>query len=128
MINLGTSLSLDMTRPRVYFVGMKAASPSMTACVVVIVSCLAWIGGLTLLLVHVLELSAMTGWMIAGFLGFSTVAAVTAILFEMRHAVDLESYVDPAEFNSIPIPSWWGGKSVTHRPPRIPAASFQVRH
>jgi len=100
----------------------------MTACVVVLVSCLAWIGGLSLALFHLLDLSPLTGWIVAGSLGFSAVAAVTAILFEMRHAVDLEAYVDPAEFESIPIPAYWGGKGGTAPAPRVPAPSFQIRH
>lgn len=117
-----------MKSARVYFIGMKTASPSVTACVVVLLSCLAWIGGLSLALFHILELTPVTGWIIAGSLGFSAVAAATAILYEMRHAVDLEPYADPAEFNSIPIPTQWGGKSGTMPPPRISAASFQTRH
>ncbi|RYD19412.1 MAG: hypothetical protein EOP88_19065 [Verrucomicrobiaceae bacterium] len=107
---------------------MKTASPSMTACVVVLVSCLAWIGGLSLTLVHVLELTALTGWIIAGSLGFSAVAAVTAILFEMRHAVDLETFADPAEFENITVPAYWGRKVSAPEARRIPATSFQIRH
>ncbi len=117
-----------MDSSSVYFIGMKTASPSMTACVVVLVSCLAWIGGLSFALFHILELTPVTGWIIAGSLGFSAVAAVTAILYEMRHAVDLETYADPAEFNSIPIPAQWGGKGGSVPSPRVPAASFQMRH
>lgn len=100
----------------------------MTACVVVLVSCLAWIGVLSLALFHILELSPLTGWIVAGSLGFSAVAAVTAILFEMRHAVDLEAYADPAEFDSLPIPAHWGGKGGPAPAHRFPAASFQIRH
>lgn len=100
----------------------------MTACVVVLASCIAWIGGLSFALFHLLDLSPMTGWIVAGSLGFSAVAAVTAILFEMRHAVDLEAYVDPAEFESMPIPAHWGGKPASSSAPRVPAHSFQTRH
>lgn len=100
----------------------------MTACVVVIASCLAWIGAISLALVHALDLSSLTGWIIAGSLGFSSVAAATAILFEMRHAVDLETYVDPAEFQNVPLPAYWGGTGAS---PNVPAAhgpSFQSPH
>lgn len=108
---------------------MKPASPSITACVVVIVSCLAWIGAISLALVHAFDLSSFTGWIIAGSLGFSAVAAVTAILFEMRHAIDLENYVDPAEFGRIPLPPFGGNLSrPQHTSPMQAAASFQTPH
>ncbi len=99
----------------------------MTACVVVIVSCLAWIGAISLALVHAFGLSSLAGWIIAGSLGFSAVAAATAILFEMRHAIDLENYVDPVEFDSVPIPPSWGGPGAS-RTSAIQASSFQIRH
>lgn len=100
----------------------------MTACVVVIVSCLAWIAGISLAMVHFLGLSSAAGWVIAGSLGFSAVAAATAILFEMRHAIDLEEYVDPAEFESIPLPASWRSISPPPPLPPMPAPSFQVPH
>lgn len=100
----------------------------MTACVVVIVSCLAWIGMISLTMVYFLGLSSVAGWILTGSLGFSAVAAVTAILFEMRHAIDLEAYVDPAEFESIPLPAYWRSISPPPPLPPMPAPSFQVPH
>ncbi|RYD37359.1 MAG: hypothetical protein EOP85_17650 [Verrucomicrobiaceae bacterium] len=60
-----------------------------------------------MVIVHFLQLSEMTGWIIAGSLSFSAVAAATAILFEMRHAVDLENDMGAADFEDFTLPPGW---------------------
>lgn len=80
---------------------MKKASPSIAACLVFVASALVWIGGVSLALVYLLGLSETAGWWIAGSLGFSTVVAITVILYEMRHAVEVFPTRGGAELDSV---------------------------
>ena len=93
---------------------MKYNPPSLGVCATVIASCLAWIGGITFALVHFLDLSPATGWVVAGILGSSTTVAAIVILNEMRHAIDLTDYVDPADFGSLPLPADWKLPATAH--------------
>jgi hypothetical protein len=83
---------------------MKTISPPLAACVSLAVACLAWIGGVSWAMVHFLGLSSTLGWIIAGSLGFSLIAGLTLILYELNHAIDLRDYVDPEEFDGIALP------------------------
>ena len=83
---------------------MKKTIPTISACAVVAGSCLIWISGITLSLVHFLELSSTEGWVIAIALGASSMLALAIILYEMSHAIDLEDQVD---LERIPSPNPW---------------------
>lgn len=76
---------------------MKDRTPSIGACLVILISCLAWIGFLTLALFHFLDLSPLAGWIVAIVMGSSAILAATAILYEIRHAIDLKNHLDPVE-------------------------------
>lgn len=103
------------------YVIMKLSSPLLTACVVVTVTSLAWIAGITLALVHFLELANSTGWIIAGSLGFLTAVAVGFIQFEIRHAIVLPDHVDADGFDTLPGADRWN-------PPSVPSASGIPAH
>ncbi len=109
---------------------MKLTSPLLTACVVVIATSSAWIGGITLALVHFLELAASTGWIIAGFLGFLTAVAVAIIQFEVRHAIVLPDFVDTAAFDMFPCKNRWNPTSISPAsslaPAGIPVHAYRV--
>jgi hypothetical protein len=107
---------------------MKSSSPSISACIVVMASCLIWIAGITLLLIHIFGLSATAGWMVAGVIGFTSIAAVTAILYEMRHAIDLENYIDPCDFESVSLPSQWNVPSSPARLESMASPAFRIRN
>ena len=78
----------------------------MAACVIVVVSCLAWVGGISWTLAYFLELTPMVGWMLAAALGFSTTLAATIILYELRHAIDLTDCVEATEFEGLMGVPW----------------------
>lgn len=105
---------------------MKTQSPSLAACVVVGVSCLAWVGGLTSALVYFLELSTSTGWLIASLLGFSSTVAITMIIYEMRHAVELPDGFDDAEFDKLLPVSHWGPSMGVTAVPKHAVPAFRV--
>ena len=46
----------------------------------------------------------MTGWIIAGSLGFSTILALTFVLYELRNAMELPDDMDPSKFDMFPVP------------------------
>lgn len=109
---------------------MKLTSPLLTACVVVIATSFAWIGGITLALVHILELADSTGWLIAGSLGLLTAAAVGIIQFEVRHAIVLPDFVDTDAFGMFPCSDRWNPISISPAsspvPAGIPVHAFRV--
>jgi hypothetical protein len=86
---------------------MKTSSPSIITCLVVVVSTLAWIAGVSLALVYFLGLSDATGWWIAGTLGFSSVVAMTVILYELRHAVQVDAVTGGSGLEGLADPVPW---------------------
>lgn len=80
---------------------MKNPFPSLAAWVVVTVSCIAWIAGISFTLVCFLGLSPQAGWIVAAVLGAPAGLAVGVFVYEMRHAIDLPGYIDPSEFNGL---------------------------
>lgn len=74
---------------------MRASSRSLSACIIVVMSCVVWTGAISFAAVHFLQLPATSGWMIAGFLGLVGTLAVTIILHGMRHAAILPDPPDP---------------------------------
>ena len=86
---------------------MKKSFPSILTCLVVVTSILAWIAGVSVALVHCLGLSDVTGWWIAGSLGFTSVVAMTVILYEMRHAVPIDSVTDGTGLEGLEGPVPW---------------------
>ncbi|MEO7098870.1 MAG: hypothetical protein ABI162_05880 [Luteolibacter sp.] len=83
---------------------MRLTSPWIPASIVVAISCFAWIGGITYLLVHFLELSNHMGWMIAASLALSTLLAWGFILYELRNAMELPDDLDPHRVDMFPVP------------------------
>ena len=80
-----------------YVLCMKTPTPHLFACVLVAVACLAWVGGISWAIAYFLGLSAIVGWCIAGSLGFSAIVAVTIILYEMRHSLELSELEEPVD-------------------------------
>jgi hypothetical protein len=78
----------------------------MTACVIVVLSCLAWVAGISWALFHFLALTPAAGWMLAAGLGFAITVAATVILYEMRHAIDLTDYMEATEFDGLSDLPW----------------------
>ncbi len=71
------------------FSTVKTLVSYLGVCLIVAASCALWISGITLALVHLLELSSSAGWMIAASLGTTALVATVAILYEITHAFDL---------------------------------------
>lgn len=82
-------------------------------CLIVGISCLAWVGGISAALVYFLDLTHAVGWAIASTLGVSSTVAVTLILYEIRHASDLPDGSDRSDCGGIPAADQWrGGKGL----------------
>ncbi|MES2660038.1 MAG: hypothetical protein V4689_15560 [Verrucomicrobiota bacterium] len=77
-------------------------------------------------MVHFLGLSSMVGWILAGSLGFSSIVAVTIILYEMRHAIEMQDYSDVADFKDPPVSIHWGPSMGAAPVPRNAAPAFNV--
>lgn len=105
---------------------MKRLSPSLFACLMVVAACLAWVGGITWAITYFLGLSALVGWCIAGSLGFSAVVAVTIILYEMRHAVELSEFDEPLDSERSPPASHRGASPGAGSLTDGASPSFQV--
>ncbi len=101
---------------------MKPVFPSIAASFIIGASCLVWVGGITMALVIGLGLSNTAGWIIAGSLGFSSIVAVTIILYEMRHAVAVPDSVEFANLEGFPLPER-SGEAMPNRPISGTAAS-----
>ena len=121
-------LDLDKFGFRAYRTGMKFSTPSMFACSVLVAACLVWVGGISLAITYFLGLSWNAGWWIAGSLGVSFSIAVTVILHEMRHAVDLSEMEEPAGVQRLPSASQRGPLLGSSSRPETLASSFRVRH
>ncbi|MES2922223.1 MAG: hypothetical protein V4819_11790 [Verrucomicrobiota bacterium] len=103
---------------------MKTLSPSLTAWVIVILSCVGWIGGVSVAFVYLLGLSNTAGWIIAAALGFSTTMVIAIVVHEGKNAVDLTDYEELAEFErlvSSPFPA------LRHVPKRLNVAIPSLR-
>ena len=74
---------------------MKGSSPSLTASVIVVLSCLIWNGAISVALVHFLDLTALDGWIIAGLLGGVAAIAVTLVRYGIKHAAVLMEHPAP---------------------------------
>ena len=98
-------LYLDKSGFRAYLITMKTQSPSLFACLLVGLACLAWVGGISWAIIYFLGLSATVGWCIVGSLGFSVIVAVTIILYEMRHAVEFSRLSEPIDTERPPVES-----------------------
>jgi hypothetical protein len=68
----------------------------------------------------------MTGWLIAGTLGFSSTLAITIILYEMRHAVEYEELVEQVELVAKPATNPRGASMGPTPLPGQVSPSFQV--
>lgn len=79
---------------------MRHNSPSLTAWGIVVGSCLAWTGAITISLAHLLDLPAATGWVIAGFLGLLSSMVVTFVLHGIKHASVLKEPANHASSHS----------------------------
>lgn len=90
------------------------------------VSCVAWTGAITIALVTLLELSTETGWLIAAVLGGASIAAVSFILYELRHAMELPIEIDPVDFLDRPVPSNWTPPSAPSQTAVNPAPAFRT--
>lgn len=99
---------------------MKSISATLIACVILLASCGAWIGGISFGLMTLFDLAPVAGWTIASLLGFAMAAGVGILLYEISHVIDLtEDVVDPGEFDGLVLPLNWtaqGGFWTTHRP------------
>ncbi len=73
---------------------MKFFPTSLLTCLAVLISCIAWISGISWFLVHLLDLSATTGWIVAGALGLLSVAAALVLRHEVLNAIELPDEVD----------------------------------
>jgi hypothetical protein len=105
---------------------MKLSSPSLAASAVVAVSCVAWTGAITFTLVNIMELSNETGWQIAAFFGFSSIAAVSFIIFELRNAMEMPEDVDPVDYLDLPVPSNWTPPAAPPQTAVNPAPAFRT--
>lgn len=68
---------------------------------VIVASILAWIAGVSVALVYFFGLSEMTGWWIAGLLGITSVVAASVILYEMSHAVEIDSAAGDSKLEDL---------------------------
>lgn len=107
---------------------MRPLTPSMFACSVLAAACLAWVGGISLAITYFLGLSWTVGWWIAGSLCFSFSVAVTVILHEMRHAVDLSELEKPVDVQQLPAAPQRGPSLGSGSLPETLAPSFRVPH
>lgn len=102
---------------------MKPILPPLASYFTLAGACLVWVIGVTLALVYFLNLSSTTGWMVAGLLGLSMTAALSIIIHEMRHAIDLTGYADPTEFDEFPPPEQWSEPCHLKPASRVPVLS-----
>ena len=91
---------------------MKTMGPSILTSLVVVISTLAWIAGVSFALVYLFDLSEEAGWWIAGLLGCSSLVAMIVIRYEMRHAVDLTPPLTDIEPEDPSTPVSWRANGV----------------
>jgi hypothetical protein len=60
----------------------------------VFMSCLLWTGGISWVLVGLLNLSSTGAWVLAGSLSFLTLVGVMILKYEVLHAIELPDDVD----------------------------------
>jgi hypothetical protein len=73
---------------------MKFFPPSLLTWLAVLLSCIAWIAGISWFFIQLLDLSSTAGWMIVGALGILSVAAVLILRHEVLNAIELPDEVD----------------------------------
>ena len=73
---------------------MKFLPTSLLTCLAVLISCIAWIVGISWLLIHLLDLSVTAGWIAVGSLSLLSVAALLVLRHEVLHAIELPDDVD----------------------------------
>ena len=73
---------------------MKFFPLSLLTCLAVLISCVAWIGGISWFLIHLLDLSITTGWIIVGVLSLLSVVATLILRHELLNAIELPDEVD----------------------------------
>ena len=87
---------------------MNSYSPSLTACLVLVASCAAWIHGIIFVVFEVFDPDPVTGWVVVGLLAFAMTSGLTILLYEMQHVANLnEDVVDPEEFDGLVLPLKW---------------------
>lgn len=77
------------------YIVVRVSSRSLSACVIVAVSCIVWTGAISTALVHFFHLPAAVGWTIAGFLALLATMAVSFIFHGIKHATFLVDHPDP---------------------------------
>ena len=77
-------------------------------------------------MVYFLELSNGIGWIIACSLGFSTLLALSFVLYELKNAQQLPDDMDPGKFGMFPIPPRWDQPPASSPVSGTPATSFRV--
>ncbi len=76
---------------------MKCFHTHIAACLLITVSCLVWAAGISFVVVSWFELSSKAGWIISGSMGFSAIVLAFVTTHELRNAIELPDYVDPAD-------------------------------
>jgi membrane protein implicated in regulation of membrane protease activity len=71
---------------------------------VVLISCLAWIGIITMVLAYFLDLAPETAWWIAGILSLVASIGISLILREMNKSDGLPAVQNIQEFEGLPPP------------------------
>lgn len=79
---------------------MRGLKITFTAGISLVVSSMIWIGRISWVLIHLLHLSEQSAWILIGALCSLSVIAVGAILYEMRHAIELPASVDFDEMDT----------------------------
>ena len=105
---------------------MNTQKPHLFACALVVVACLAWVGGISWAITYFLGLSAVVGWCIAGSLGFSAIVAATIILYEMRHSLELSELEEPVDVQRSPAGNHRGAPLGSGSLAEGAAASFRL--
>jgi hypothetical protein len=73
---------------------MKFFPTSLLTCLAVLISCVAWIGGISWFFIHLLDLPSTTGWIIVGVLSLLSAAAVLILRHEVLNAIELPDELD----------------------------------
>ena len=98
---------------------MKPYFPSLSACLVLVASCAAWIHGISFVVFKVFHPDPVIGWVVVGLLAFAMTVGLTILLYEMRHAANLnEDVVDPEEFDGLVLPLKWTARGGFWSKPR----------
>lgn len=107
---------------------MKFFPPSLLTYLAVLISCIAWIFGISWFLIHLLDLSVTAGWMTVGILSSLSVMAVLLLRHEVLHAIELPDHVDLNY--GAPVTGSSRGDRQSHAPllPVDAAPAFRVQN